>query len=223
MKLLISNTIKIICVIWSHIYTLPIARKFDILRDQMHTYWCSRHYKKCEGIIQRGTFITGEKNISLSAKSKVCKGARIETHEKFLDDNFTPELVIGERCRIGHYTHITCINRIFIGNDTNIGDRCLISDNNHGNFSKDSYTYSDNSKVPDIFKLVEMKRPLYTKGPVIIENGCQIGEGSIILTGVTIGQHSIIASNSFVRENVPPYSIVAGNPSKVIRSFSDTV
>ncbi|WP_281251628.1 acyltransferase [Erythrobacter donghaensis] len=51
---------------------------------------------------------------------------------------------------------------------------------------------------------------------------CFIGAHSIILPGVTIGDQSIVAAGSVVNRDVPPNSIVAGNPAKVIRSGIET-
>lgn len=52
---------------------------------------------------------------------------------------------------------------------------------------------------------------------IVIEDDVWIGFGSTILGGVRIGQGSIVAANSLVINDVPPYSIVAGNPATIIR------
>ena len=51
-----------------------------------------------------------------------------------------------------------------------------------------------------------------------IGSHCFIGAGSIILPGVSVGDHSIVAAGAVVTSDVPPNSIVAGNPAKVIKS-----
>lgn len=57
---------------------------------------------------------------------------------------------------------------------------------------------------------------------IIIEQDCWIGFGAIIVTGVKVGRGSIVAAGSVVLKDVEPYSIVAGNPAKVVsRRFSD--
>ncbi|XZG71928.1 rhamnan synthesis F family protein [Chitinibacteraceae bacterium HSL-7] len=56
-----------------------------------------------------------------------------------------------------------------------------------------------------------------TKGPIIVEDDVWIGYGSTILSGVTIGQGAVVAAGSVVTKNVPPYSVVGGNPAKVIK------
>lgn len=56
-----------------------------------------------------------------------------------------------------------------------------------------------------------------TKGSVIIGNDVWIGENVIIMSGITIGDGAVIANNSHVVKNVAPYSIVGGNPAKLIK------
>jgi acetyltransferase-like isoleucine patch superfamily enzyme len=56
-----------------------------------------------------------------------------------------------------------------------------------------------------------------TKKPVVIEDDVWIAAGCLIIPGVTIGKGSVIAAGSVVVKNVPPYSIVGGNPAKVIK------
>ncbi len=55
---------------------------------------------------------------------------------------------------------------------------------------------------------------------VVIKRGVWIAVGAIILPGVTIGEYSIVSAGSVVTKDVPPYSIVSGNPATVVSSFS---
>jgi len=55
------------------------------------------------------------------------------------------------------------------------------------------------------------------KGPVIVGNDCWIGQHSVLMAGISIGHGSIIAAHSVVTKSVEPYSIVGGNPAKLIR------
>jgi acetyltransferase-like isoleucine patch superfamily enzyme len=57
----------------------------------------------------------------------------------------------------------------------------------------------------------------HTNGDVIIGNDVWVGGGVTIMSGVTIGDGAVIAANSHVVKDVPPYAIVGGNPAKVIR------
>lgn len=56
-----------------------------------------------------------------------------------------------------------------------------------------------------------------SNGDVIIGNDVWIGFGSTILSGITVGDGAVIAANSLVTKNVPPYAIVGGNPAKLIK------
>lgn len=80
-----------------------------------------------------------------------------------------------------------------------------ITDNSHGETDYDSL------KMPPI------KRPITSKGPVIIGNNVWIGDKATILPGVTIGDGSVIAANAVVTKDVPPYSVVGGNPAIVLK------
>ena len=57
--------------------------------------------------------------------------------------------------------------------------------------------------------------------PVIIEDNVWIGQYCTILKGVRIGKGSIVATRAVVTKDVPPYSIVAGNPAKVVKKIED--
>lgn len=57
----------------------------------------------------------------------------------------------------------------------------------------------------------------WSKGPIVIKDDVWIGMDSIILSGVNIGQGAIIAAGSLVTKDVPPYSIVGGNPAKILK------
>jgi len=60
-----------------------------------------------------------------------------------------------------------------------------------------------------------------TKGDVIIENDVWIGQNALILSGVKIGDGAVVDACSVVSKDVPPYSIVAGNPAKIVRMRFD--
>ena len=55
--------------------------------------------------------------------------------------------------------------------------------------------------------------------PIVIERGVWIAAGAIIIGGVTVGEHSVVAAGSVVTKDVPANSLVGGNPARVIRSI----
>lgn len=126
-------------------------------------------------------------------------------NDKRTTQRLNPELSIGEECHFGAFNHITCINKIQIGNRLLTGKWVTITDNSHGTTDIDTL-YID-----------PIKRPLYSKGPVIIGNDVWIGDKATILPNVTIGNGAVIAANAVVTKDVPAYCIAAGNPAKIIK------
>jgi len=71
---------------------------------------------------------------------------------------------------------------------------------------------------------VRWKYPEFdTFGKIVIEDWCYIGSGAQIMPGVVVGYGSLVASGSIVTKSVPPYSVVAGNPARIICSTDDYV
>lgn len=116
-----------------------------------------------------------------------------------------PNLIIGNGVSIGEYSHITCTQKIEIGDGLLTGRFVLITDNGHGN-----------SSVNDI-ELPPILRPVYSKGPVKIGKNVWIGDKVTILPNVTIGDGAVIAANAVVTKNIPAYAIAAGCPAKVVK------
>lgn len=116
-----------------------------------------------------------------------------------------PEMVLGNNISIGEYSHITCANRVVIGEGLLTGRFVLITDNSHG---------QNTAEELDINPLL---RKISSSGPVIIGKNVWIGDKATILPNVTIGDGAIIAANAVVTKNVPAYSVVGGCPAKVIR------
>lgn len=121
--------------------------------------------------------------------------------------NHKPILIIGENCCIGEYNHISAANRIILGNNVLTGRRVTIIDNNHGSFSKEQL-----DKNP-------LTRPITTKGDVLIDDNVWIGENVVVLSRVHIGKGSVIAANAVVTSDIPPYSMAAGVPARIIKTL----
>jgi acetyltransferase-like isoleucine patch superfamily enzyme len=64
------------------------------------------------------------------------------------------------------------------------------------------------------------RRAFVTAKPIVMERNVWIAAGAIIIGGVTVGENSVVAAGSVVTRNVPPNTLVAGNPARVIRSVS---
>lgn len=120
--------------------------------------------------------------------------------------HFNPSIIIGKNCHFGVQNHITCINKISIGDNLLTGKWVTITDNSHGDSSL------------ECLKENPIKRPIISKGPVIIGNNVWIGDKATILSDVKIGDGAIIAANAVVTKDVPAYSMAAGIPAQVIKT-----
>lgn len=108
-------------------------------------------------------------------------------------------VTIGERCFIQQCCTFFGRGAITIGNDVFIGPKCnLITINHDVNPDNRSATYSR---------------------PIVIEDKVWIGINSTILPGVKIGYGSIVGAQSVVTHDVPPMTVVAGNPARIIRNI----
>ena len=181
--------------------------KFRKLKILLFTFWIQSYLKsigrKCR--INIDIHLQGGKYISLGNNVSIGKRVDLTAWDNYCDVKFTPEISIGQNTKIGDDCHITSINKIIIGSNVLFGKKITVTDNAHGNTSFDSL------KIPPYL------RPLYSKGPVIIEDGVWIGDKVTILPGVTIGKNAIIGANSVVTKDIPKNTVVGGNPAKIIK------
>ena len=123
------------------------------------------------------------------------------------EQKYKPQIHIGYNCAFGAWNHISCINKITIGDNCLTGKWVTITDNSHG-----SNTYDELTTPPG-------ERLLYSKGPIVIGKNVWIGDKATILSGVTIGDNAIIAANSVVTKDVPTNTVVGGCPAKVLKEI----
>ncbi|WP_238536991.1 sugar O-acetyltransferase [Caulobacter sp. AP07] len=65
------------------------------------------------------------------------------------------------------------------------------------------------------------RRAGVTAAPIVIDRNVWIGAGATVIGGVTVGENSVVAAGSVVTKDVPPNTLVGGNPAKIIRSIAD--
>jgi UDP-2-acetamido-3-amino-2,3-dideoxy-glucuronate N-acetyltransferase len=130
----------------------------------------------------------------------------------FIDDNtkvgafveIQKNARVGKNCKVSSHTFIcegvTIEDNVFIGhNVTFVNDRFPRATNQEGGLKTD-----DDWKVE----------------PTLVKTGASIGSGATILGNLVIGESAIVGAGSTVTKDVPPYSIVAGNPAKFIRKIN---
>jgi acetyltransferase-like isoleucine patch superfamily enzyme len=126
--------------------------------------------------------------------------------------------------------------RIDIGDNVYIGDDCLVSCAQsvrigrhtllaHGVhiFDNDTHPLDWQQRAADVQAILRGKpqqKPPIPSAPVEIGEHAWIGFNSVIMKGVTIGARSVVAAASVITRDVPPDTLVAGNPPRVIRSLT---
>lgn len=112
-------------------------------------------------------------------------------------------------------TNIICNKSIIIK------DHCMLS---WGSVVTDSWINASTISIEVRRKLLDMAASdpnryleFLEPDPVVVEDNVWIGFKSVILPGVTLGRGCVVGSNSIIAEDVPPYAVVAGNPSRLIR------
>jgi carbonic anhydrase/acetyltransferase-like protein (isoleucine patch superfamily) len=115
-----------------------------------------------------------------------------------------PEFSIGDRSFIGHECAFTAGRGIRIGNDCLLARGVMIAD------------YDGHPLAPE--RRSESPSPEDMR-PVVIEDHVWIAAHAIILKGVTIGRGSVVGAGAVVTADVPPRTVVAGNPARVIKTI----
>ncbi|WP_394707686.1 acyltransferase [uncultured Bacteroides sp.] len=117
-------------------------------------------------------------------------------------NNAVGDLIIGNYTRIG--LRNTIIGPVNIGNHVNLAQNVTVTALNHN------------------FENVELRidEQGITTSPVTIEDDVWVGANAVILPGVTLGKHSVVAAGSIVSHSIPPYSVCAGTPARIIKKYN---
>lgn len=143
--------------------------------------------------IEKGTLVFHPERIKL--RNNIYIG-----HCSILKGYYKNIMEIGEGTWIGQCSFLHSAGGIKIGKAVGIGPYVKILTSSHK---------EENYDIPVLHNPLEFKE-------VIIEDGVDIGIGSIILPGIKIGERAIIGAGSVVTHNIEPYTIVAGSPAKLL-------
>lgn len=177
-------------------------------KDYLYQEMLRRKFCQAEGVVFESDIITHDAHcISIGKGSHLHHHVIItawQNHHTGIND---AKIVIEEGADIGEYTHITAMGHMCIGKNLLTGRWVTITDNGHG-----ETTLQEMQQSP-------AGRRLYSKGNVTIGNNVWIGDKATILPGVTIGDGAVIAANAVVTKDVPAYSVVVGNPAKIVKQY----
>lgn len=154
-------------------------------------YTCDLHRT---GLIEIGDSVTVHKDVWLHASM-------------YAEKKGEPVLIIGDHCFIGRRSHISAKNRIHIERDVLIAASVLIEDHGH-DFSDLTLAIKDQGVTEG--------------GKIRIEQGCWIGHGAAIICDkgeLVLGRNSVVGANAVVTRSCPPYSVLSGNPARVVKQY----
>lgn len=183
-----------------------IIRKLSVKADSLYYHAVKNRFAKMGHGVYIGWLsqLVGSEYIQIGDYVSIGKGTYLCAWDKYQEQSFNPQIILCERVIVGPNAHITACNSIKIGKNTLLGKWVTITDNSHGDTSIDTRSY------PPISRL------LVSKGKVVIGENVWIGDKATILPGVSIGDGSVIGANAVVTKDVPPYSVVVGNPARII-------
>ena len=150
------------------------------------------------------------------------------SHESsYIDEN----VIIGRSTKIWHFCHIQsgakigreCVlgQNVNVGKNVKIGDNCKIQNNVsiYEGVELEDFVFCGPSMVFTNIKLPRSEFPqrgkeFYKK--TLVKKSASIGANATIVCGVTIGEYALVGSGTVVTKDIPPYSLVMGNPGRIV-------
>lgn len=150
-------------------------------------------------------------------------GEKSMIDSSFVFETESGHISVGNRVHIGGGTQLISRDGITIGNDVIIAWNCTIYDHNSHSVlweeRKDDVTLEWESAKSGNSPLCNKNWSVVKSAPIHICDKAWLGFGVTVLKGVTIGEGAVVAAGSVVTKDVPPYTVVGGNPAAIIRTL----
>ena len=186
-----------------------VANLKDIFFGSMRNYFLSRKFGVSKINIGARSYLRGLSSIQMGDDVEAGDGLWLHAVKDYGDQQFSPRIVIGDRVRMSQWVHIAATHFVEIGDDVLIGSKVIITDHNHGQYSREH-------TPPDIAPAL---RRLDNDRCVVIGRNVWLGDGVVVTPGSSIGEGTVIGANSVVRGDIPRFAIAAGVPAKILKTF----
>jgi galactoside O-acetyltransferase len=177
--------------------------------------------------INETTFLKGGLKLIFYTKKDEKKyleiGSRGIINSKFIFESEKGSVKIGDNVHIGNATFISR-NSIVVGNDVTMAWDIVIYDHNSHSIYWEERKNDNNQCYQDYINhsgnnIVNKDWVNVKDAPIIIKDKVWLGFGVTVLKGVTIGEGAVVGAKSVVTKDVLPWTVVAGNPAKEIKSI----
>ena len=185
---------RLIKALTNRLYTVLHRNRFAHFGRHSHIGW-------------KAMRLEGLGYISVGDNTYIAPDVQLTAWDSRKGQHFTPTITIGNDCTIREHSHISAINKIVIGHHLLTGTNVLITDNSHGESTREDMSIPVDERL------------LVSKGPVVIGNNVWLGNNVCVMPGVTIGDGAIIGANCIVTHDIPAYSVAGGIPAKVIKQL----
>ena len=152
--------------------------------------------------------IRGRKYIDLGKSLTTGFWCRLEAYP--IDNSPRVLLKLGNNIQMNDFVHICAIEKVEVGDNCLLASHIYISDNSHGNYE---------GGVHDSSPLTPPDHRDYISAPVKIGKNSWLGEGVIVMPGVTIGEGCVIGAHSVVNRDIPDACIAVGSPAEVVKYY----
>ena len=147
------------------------------------------------------------------ARCEITVGAECMLQGLLVTETDTSEIRVGNNVFIGANTVLDCATQIILEDDVLLSYDCLLLDSN--NHSNDARVRKQD--LPDVKYGRAYNWEAIPSRPIRVCRGAWIGARSIILKGVTVGEGAIVGAGSVVTKDVEPFTMVGGNPARLLR------